>query len=142
MPPSTRLHCDIDSQSERHLLAAANVTFLHFHRSFQEMTMWQGRRPQHCQAVVAIRAPPTGDCKCHVFTLSSLIPRDDNAVTTTSDEATMQPLDNQRRGDNAAAGQPATGRWPGRRPQHYQAVLAFPSCVGCSVPIITACSFN
>ena len=63
--------------------------------------MWQGRRPQHCQAVVAIRAPPTGDCKCHVFTLSPLILRDDNAAT----------------------GQPATGWWPGRWPQHWQAWL-------------------
>ena len=38
------------------------------------------------------------------------------------------------------------GRWPGRRPQHCQAGVAFLSCVGarvgCSVPFITACSFN
>ena len=38
-----------------------------------------------------ITAPPTDDCKCHVFTLSPLILRDENAAT----------------------GQPATGRWPG-----------------------------
>ena len=33
MPPWTRMHCNIDSQSERHLLATANVMFLRFHHS-------------------------------------------------------------------------------------------------------------
>ena len=45
VPPWTRLHCDIDSQSERHLLAAANVAFLHFqaHSKRWQCSCWTSR---------------------------------------------------------------------------------------------------
>ena len=116
----TRLFCNIDSQSEHHLLATGNVfTLLSSPPNVLAGSTSSLVGQYIANAYCSERIFSVGCYSHNVLKLSCTPVERDNfkcLIWLSTDE-------------NSGTWQPAMGRWPGRRPQHWQLIVALPTCM-------------